>query len=180
MADFARGNATSFLEALALLLRRHELRRQFSENPQHVAELLGLSGADAETLAAIPVDGLEVQSRIILRKQFDSIRTFLPVAFKAMGDDAWRIFLERSQTSEWPSEDEQPELTAMRFSHWLCRTYPAAHCQREANRLEFLYQSECRFFVRMVRRQRGRMCLALQILRRLPDGQVSETLLSLC
>src|ERR1043166_5133871 len=163
-----------FTTALGRLLRDGVLRDAFAASAAVVVADLGVSESDRQTLAALKVEDLEFQARVLLRKRFESVRRLIPATCASLGEQAWPCFHAYARTF-WPDGPRAEIVDAASFCKQLSRTDPNAVCRSEVNRLEFA-RSKRRLAVAWVSNLfiEGRSRRGLQILLRHSGGVCRE------
>jgi hypothetical protein len=80
----------AFESALARLATDDALRARFAAAPAETADALGLDGQDAERLAALDRDRLDLFAEQLRLKRYGEVRAQLPRALAALGDEELR------------------------------------------------------------------------------------------
>lgn len=91
-----------FNSALARLLRDGAMRVAFRGDPGGVVEAMRLAPREAQALAALRFEDLEVQADILLRKRFDAVARLVPRTCETSGWEAFRAYARLS----WPESAE--------------------------------------------------------------------------
>lgn len=125
-----------FSTALARLLRDVELRERFAQAPAAIAEQLRVRATEREAFAALSVEEIEVQARILLRKRFDAVRHLIPATMDRLGATAWKSFLDHARRC-WPEPPAMEVHDTRLFCAHLAATQPTVLCRSELNRLHF-------------------------------------------
>ena len=163
-------------EALGALLTDAQLRTRLGEDPQGLAEALGLAGQDRAALLALDRGGLEAQARTLLSKRLHEVRQLLPRTFAALGPAGNERFLAYAGTC-WPTGHQRHLDDALAFAQRLVDEGQPGSCRAELNRLRFLRQGR-RWTCHLVpdARARGRARPGLQLLYRRGERVVERAL----
>lgn len=106
------------MTAIATLLSDRDLREQFRNSPQAIAEHLGLAGAELELVARLDPAGLEQQAETLLNKRWHEVQKLLPMTLSSLGSEAAELYRFYAQ-QQWPQGHRRHLLDAAGFIAFL-------------------------------------------------------------
>lgn len=142
--------SSNFPSALAQLLVKSELRRQFRSNPQAVAEQLNLDRETRAIFCQLSADQVDRQAHGLISKRCYEVRQILPQTWSNLEPQEARDLFFRFAETYWPEGHNRHRLDALAFCEFLDQTKTPGLVRAEWNWLDFCL-SRRRFRLHFVR-----------------------------
>lgn len=121
----------SLVAAVAKLLSNYELRQQFEQAPELVANQLGVGEEEFGAFISLSPLQLERQANTLLNKRWHEIRRLVPLTIESLGKEAHDLFRFYA-TKDWPIGHRRHPADALRFMQFL-----VANKIKEPNKMEW-------------------------------------------
>ena len=127
----------SLTTALGRLLADTDLRRQFINDPERVAEEMAIREEDRSALLALDVNELDRQAETLIDKRFHEVCGIIPRTIARLGCKVHAIF-HRFATNFWPTSHRRHQEDALEFLDFLISDQQSQLvCRSEYNWMKF-------------------------------------------
>lgn len=156
-------NNINLITAIGKLLACKDLRKSFSQDPEALADEIGINEDERQYFIDIDISQLETQAKTLALKRFHEVRKLLPETTCRLGDKAYEYFRVYSE-QYWPDSNNRHILDAHSFIKYL-KHIKVFVCKDEYNRLIFASKHKklsVHFLTRV--RIRGQLRSAIQVI----------------